>query len=120
MNFEMEAYTSNLGLLTHSLFSPHNALLSHLKLVPGFRAFSFLCGCGGFSGSNHYFFVYVTPYCLKKMQDGRGGWGASLFPTILYVFPFEAILFWIHTVKCILLKKYLLFKSFVLASVDKT
>ena len=34
----MKAYTSNLGLFTHSLIYPHNALLSHLKLVSGFRA----------------------------------------------------------------------------------
>ena len=35
----MEAYTSNLGLLTDLLICPHNALVSHLKLVPGFRAY---------------------------------------------------------------------------------
>ena len=33
----MEAYTSTLGLLTDSLISLHNALLYHLKLVPGSR-----------------------------------------------------------------------------------
>ena len=33
---EMEAYTSTLVLLTH-LLSPHNALVSHLKLAPGSR-----------------------------------------------------------------------------------
>ena len=48
----MEAYTSNLGLLTthslthsltnslaHLLICLHNVIVSHLKLVPGFRAF---------------------------------------------------------------------------------
>ena len=38
----MEAYTSTLTLLTESLTDPlscpHNALLSHLKLIPGFHA----------------------------------------------------------------------------------
>ena len=32
----MEAYTSTLGLLTHLLICPHNALLSHLKHVSDF------------------------------------------------------------------------------------
>ena len=44
---EMEAYTSNFGLLSHSLtrsrICPHNALVSHLKLFPGFRACFFIC-----------------------------------------------------------------------------
>ena len=35
---EMEAYTSTLGLLALSLICPNNALVSYLKLVPGFRA----------------------------------------------------------------------------------
>ena len=36
----MEAYTSTLGLLTYSLIliCLHNALVSHLKIVPGFWA----------------------------------------------------------------------------------
>ena len=38
----MEAYSPTLGLLTylltHSLICPHNALVSNLKIVPGFRA----------------------------------------------------------------------------------
>ena len=38
---EMEAYTSNLSLLTDSLICPHNALLSHLKLVPLSQALYF-------------------------------------------------------------------------------
>ena len=54
----MEAYTSTLGLLTYfthtltrhslthsltrSLICPYKALVSHLKLVPGFRAWIWL------------------------------------------------------------------------------
>ena len=30
---EMEAYKSTLGLITYYLICPHNALVSHLKLV---------------------------------------------------------------------------------------
>ena len=36
----MKAYTSTLVLLTNSLICLHKALVSHLKLVPGFRACS--------------------------------------------------------------------------------
>ena len=33
----MEAYTSTYGLITHWLIFSHNALVTHLKLVPEFR-----------------------------------------------------------------------------------
>ena len=35
---EMEAFAFTLGLVTDSLISPHYALGSHLKRVPGFLA----------------------------------------------------------------------------------
>ena len=44
----METYTSTLTLftdsLTDSLICPHNALLSHLKLIPGSRLVVFALG----------------------------------------------------------------------------
>ena len=46
-SIEMEAYTyiypRFTHLLTHSMIFPHNALVSHLKLVSGLRASLLLC-----------------------------------------------------------------------------
>ena len=58
---EIEAYTSTLSLhwLTHWLTCPHNALVSHLKLVPGY-----------FNHKNLIFY-------LKK--SNKQGWGAGKF-----------------------------------------
>ena len=66
-NFQMKAYRSALGLLPHWLtYSsvPLNALVSHLKLVPEFRA-CFICDFSvpTFNFPENLYFVSTTMVC---------------------------------------------------------